>query len=154
MLNCGLRRCNFQPHPRVVHTWQGRGSPASLQWRNDGKKGEMGKSGGQWTQGTTGCPLGIPIPAAMGMSTPAGSSCLGRRAHRPLRGLFLPWFSLFSYGSPSQAAREKYAFIFRARLLTPTPLCSSANVRETSSGFKRQPEMCVHAQSCFIFTML
>lgn len=55
-------------------------------------------------------------------------SCFGERARRPLQGLFLPWFSLFSYGSPSQAAREKYAFIFRACLLTPAPLCSSANV--------------------------
>lgn len=73
-------------------------------------------------------PTGYPHPAAMGTSMSAGSSCLGKRAHRPLGGLFLPWFSLFSYGSPSRAAREKYAFIFRARLLTPTPLCSSANV--------------------------
>ena len=111
-LNCGLRQRNFQPCPRVVHMWQGRGSPASLQWGNEGKKGEMGKSGGQWTQGTIGCPLGIPIPQPWARACLQGAAAWGKGHTDPSGASSCPGSRCFPMGALREQRERSMRLFF------------------------------------------
>lgn len=161
---------------RAHVAWPGKGvapqqrwSPAGTRdrhgrWTWDHKKAgknrwkrEKGKKlGREWKWGTVGTKLALLSPWSLSTSQPdaCGEELAldwGNGHTDPSGASSCPVSLCFSSGSPSRAAREKYAFIFQACLLTPTPLCSSANVWETSSGLKGNLKCaCTHKTVLFL----
>jgi len=129
--------------------------------REEGEEGGREKKENQQSNGSKGVRVlracsHHPSLWAQASPMPAGKSLLllwGTGALTPLGPLPVLFFSLFLWDPFMSSRREVCVYFSSLPFDSDSPLFFCQRVRN-KFRFKRQPEMCMHAQNCFIFIML
>lgn len=142
----------------LAETWdRRRGMSVGPQGSREKGGGGKGERENQESNGSKGpqVPSGYPSLWAQASLTPAGKSSLllwGTGTLTPPGPLPALFFSVFLWEPFTSSKREVCVYFSSLPFDSNSPLFFCQRVRN-KFRFKRQPEMCMHAQNCFIFIM-